>query len=120
MIFNILKYSEFFYYIAGGIGLLLAGIGAIKGSTAWRSSIEERRINASIKELKSKYPVKKRKDTFKLIKSNANPVYVLDTKTKIIHWISSPKILHGAGYDYSMVEIVTQDEINSYEKGNQF
>ena len=120
MIYNIKNIFEIFYYFLGGIGLLLAGIGAIKASGAWRSSIEEKRINASIKELKSKYPIKDRGVTFELIKSGANPVYVLDKKTNIKHWISSPTILHGAGYNYSMVNIIGQDKVNSYEDGNRF
>jgi len=120
MIYNIKNIFEIFYYFLGGIGLLLAGIGAIKASGAWRSSIEEKRIKASIKELKSKYPVKNLGVTFELIKSSANPVYVLDKKTNIKRWISSPKILHGAGYNYSMVNIIGQDKVNSYEDGNKF
>jgi len=115
-LFTAVKISQIFYYIAGGIGLLLTGIYATRGVRNWQIDIEEKKIN----RLREKYPIKNHGKTFRLIKLiDQNPVYLLDTKTNIKRWISSSTKLYELGYNFKMVEEVTQSELKKYKAGNK-
>ncbi len=107
------KISQIFYYITGGIGLLLTGIYATMGVRNWRTDIEEKKI-------REKYPIKNHKRTFRLIRPiGQKPVYLLDIKTNVKRWISSPTKLYELGYNFEMVEEITQSELKKYKDGNK-
>lgn len=115
MITNIQNISQIFYYVAVGIGLLLAGIGAIIGSQSWKFNVKEKRI----KELKLKYPKEKNGKTFQLIKSSAKPgyIYLLDNKTNIKHHVGSSSTFHALEYNSSMVKKLEPEKFSSLEEG---
>ncbi|MBA7591206.1 hypothetical protein ES708_33358 [subsurface metagenome] len=138
MINNIQDISQIFYYILGGIGLLIAGIGAIitgigaiitgifakRGATDYRLRNEEERIKDITKDWKNlsiirkKYPLKDHRDTFLLIKIHKlKPVYLLDISTGIKRHITTRSKFDALGYNFSMVDKIDPDELTSYEEG---
>ncbi len=119
--------SQIFYYTVGGIGLLLAGIGAIRGTNSWRSSINEKRIvrETDIKnkteELKAKYPKEMHEKTFQLIASKLNPrpKYLLDKNTDTKHWIASRSTFDALEFQFDWVKKLNQKEFDLIQTGEK-
>lgn len=122
VICNLQNISQVFYYIAGGIGLLFAGIGGFIAFLDWVSkAIEKNKVKVITKKLKQRYPVKDFKKTFELIKQEKRlPVYILDKKGKFIIWVDSPQRLYDLGFNFKDVRPTTKDEIDSYKEEKIF
>jgi len=118
MISKLQDISQIFYYIAAGIGLLLAGFASFKVLLNWVSdSREKNKFKKITLELKEKYPREDLGKTFELAKvNNRNPVYILDKNTKFRIWIDSPQRLYALEYDFSLIKEITQTDLDSYEE----
>lgn len=122
MICKLQVISQIFYYIASGIGLLLAGFAGFKVLLNWASeSREKNKFKKITSELKEKYPREDMGKTFELVKvNNRNPVYIIDKNTKFRIWIDSPQRLYELEYDFSLIKEITQTDLDSYKEVRMF
>jgi hypothetical protein len=105
-----LNVSQIFYYLAGGIGLLLAGIGAMKYFFEWvDKNKKNNEIKKLINELKIKYPILKLNKEFKLVFDpyHTGRVMILDFRDKgnlNKRWIGNPHTFRTLDFTSSHID----------------
>lgn len=119
--------SEIFYYIAGGLGLLFAGIGGLKWLIAdfIPKNRKNNEIKRHIKELKTKYPLENFPDKFYFVydptfKKPKHKVMLLDKVEMTRNWIRSPYTLYTLEFKYRDIDkdYDDKDDYNSYTDGD--
>ena len=111
--------SEIFQSFGVGFGALLAGLGGLTVFWDWWQKKQEE--NERLKKYKEKYPRKLLNKDFELIRSDSNhdPVYILDLKTKIKHWIKDQKTRKELGFRPDDVKEIDDTTFKLYDEGNE-
>lgn len=117
-----MEFSQIFYNIAVGVGILFAGFGGLKIFIEWLHDFREKKKRGKLTaELKAQYPKEKRGEIFQLIKSDAKPgyIYLLDFDISKKRHIASAVTFKALGFEPYMVDKLEPDKFNSIEEGDR-
>lgn len=115
--------SEVFNNFAVGFGALFAGGGGLKILLDWAYNAKENmRRNKLRGELRSRYPLSKYGDTYRLIETDspAGWVYLHDKEQKEKHHIASMLTLIRLGFKRNAAEKISQEEFDSIPDKEEF
>lgn len=112
---NIKDIFEIFYYLFGGIGLFLAGIG---GGKLFLDTLNQRKQKRKFKKDQDKFLPEDLNETYKLFKEEpGNKVYLYDNEDKKLRWIQNQHTRSAMGFNPGDYISKSRDELNKYEKG---